>query len=435
MKQKLLNNWLLKLLSIAAAFAVWMVVMNIQDPTDTYTISDISLTVLNEDVLTDAGLTYDIAEDTSVSVEATVRRTNKKKVTAAAFEAVIDLSEVYSTTSAVEVQVSVVKNSSLILSWTQITRSVTVNIEEMQTKEFDIVMIQSGEPASSYLVESDDAVITPQTVSVTAPASIMDTIAYAGVTVSVEGVSDSFTAEGAICFYDADGSLLTITDDRFSADTETASVYVPVYNTTDISVSVNVSGQDALADGYVYINYAYSPQTVTVTGPKSLMADLEIVIEQDLTGESETFTAEYDITDYLPEGLSLGEGETGTVTVTYYIEELETRTFEISSSDVALKGSVSDFTYDISGGDDIAVTITGLGDDIRLVSESDIYVTVDVSGITEPGTYEITPGVSVSDEYSAYVSVSAETITVTVSSPDEEEDETAGEETSEDTED
>src|SRR5699024_9540364 len=99
----------------------------------------------------------------------------------------IDLGEIYAATGSVAVNISVVDNGSLIRSWTQITRSVEVHVEEMQTREFDIEVIQAGELENSYTVSG--IAVSPEKVRVTAPESIMDQIDHAAVQVSVDGAT------------------------------------------------------------------------------------------------------------------------------------------------------------------------------------------------------------------------------------------------------
>ena len=74
MKKKLTNNLLLKIVSVIAAVLLWGVVINIDNPTDTYTISGIPIKVINEkQAITDNNLTYELSGEKTVSVEVTVK--------------------------------------------------------------------------------------------------------------------------------------------------------------------------------------------------------------------------------------------------------------------------------------------------------------------------------------------------------------------------
>jgi len=51
MRKKLLHNWVLKLASLALAMVLWFVVVQIEDPPDTKTFSNIAVKLINTDLL------------------------------------------------------------------------------------------------------------------------------------------------------------------------------------------------------------------------------------------------------------------------------------------------------------------------------------------------------------------------------------------------
>lgn len=419
MKKKLTNNLLLKIFSVIAAFLLWIVVINIDNPTDTFTISNIPLTVLNEqEALKNNNLTYEFVGEPVASVEVTARRTDRRKITADDFEATVDMSEVYGATGSVAVNITVVDNKTLIRSWTQVTRSIKVNVEEMQTQEFDIQVIRKGELADSYTVDENGIVVSPGKVKVTAPKSIMETIDHAGVVADVEGKSDNILVEGAeIKLYKANGQEVDMSDERLTMNTAAADVSLPVAKTNQIGIDVKVNGQEDVAEGYKYITYKCSPQTVSVTGAKSLIANLEkIVLEEDLTGKSENITKTYKISDYLPEGLELADGQPDTVEVVFQIEKLTEKSFLIGKNKVNMIGTVSGLSYHLGENNAVEVVLRGLSEDLEKVKTSDISVTLDVSSISSSGSYVLEPLAELSDTYRSYLDINAESIRITVSS-------------------
>ena len=56
----LTNNILLKILSVLVAVALWLVVVNYDDPTITNTYSGIKVDIINANVLTDQGKVYEV---------------------------------------------------------------------------------------------------------------------------------------------------------------------------------------------------------------------------------------------------------------------------------------------------------------------------------------------------------------------------------------
>ena len=71
MKTKLLNNLLLKLLSVAAAMVLWLIVVNIDDPITDVSFRNIKVDIVNADILADQGQVYRVVEGTD-TVDLTV---------------------------------------------------------------------------------------------------------------------------------------------------------------------------------------------------------------------------------------------------------------------------------------------------------------------------------------------------------------------------
>jgi len=53
MKEKIFNNFSLKILSVLCAIVLWAVIVNIYDPTTSVTISNVNVELINAQSLTD----------------------------------------------------------------------------------------------------------------------------------------------------------------------------------------------------------------------------------------------------------------------------------------------------------------------------------------------------------------------------------------------
>lgn len=62
MKEKLTNNLALKLLSLALAAFLWMVVVNLDDPVTSVQFSNVPVEILHPEVVTSKGKTYQIPD-------------------------------------------------------------------------------------------------------------------------------------------------------------------------------------------------------------------------------------------------------------------------------------------------------------------------------------------------------------------------------------
>ena len=68
MKNKLMKNLSLKILSVVAAFLFWLVIINVTDPNPVKTFYGIPVQVLNENVITSANQVYEIESGDSVNI-------------------------------------------------------------------------------------------------------------------------------------------------------------------------------------------------------------------------------------------------------------------------------------------------------------------------------------------------------------------------------
>ena len=426
MKKRLTNNLLLKIVSVIAAVILWVVIINIDNPTDTFTISGIPVRVLNEKAaITDNNLTYDFPDGQTVSVEVTAKRTDRRKISAEDFQATIDMNEIYGATGSVAVNIEVVNNKNLIRSWTQITRSIRVDVEAMQTKEFEIQVIHGGELEESYTFSETS--VSPHSVWVTAPESVMEIIDHAGIKVDVTGVTDSRRQTGTVKLYTDENSKneLDMSDSRISMNVTEAEVTLGVVKTNQISVDVRVTGQDEVAEGYKYITYTCEPQTIYVTGAKALIADFDkLSIEEDLTGAAGNVVKTYEIGEYLPKGLEVAEGQPTTIEVTYQVDKLAQKSFYIGRDQVELLGASDEFVYQLGEDDMVTVTLEGLEEDLDRVKNRDISVFLEVAGYTEPGTYSCKPVVELPEEYSSFYKSSVANVHLIVTSVKSETDPT-----------
>ena len=66
MRKRITNNLALKILAFLIAAFLWLVVVNIDDPVDDKTFSNIPVQVTHEEVITDNNNTYQIVDNTQL---------------------------------------------------------------------------------------------------------------------------------------------------------------------------------------------------------------------------------------------------------------------------------------------------------------------------------------------------------------------------------
>ena len=98
MKKKLMNNWSLKLLSLAFAFFIWLSVVSYSNPISTYTISGIPVEFEHEELITERGLSVEVVGKQTATIAVTVNRETSARISADDFKAVADFQDMYQDT-------------------------------------------------------------------------------------------------------------------------------------------------------------------------------------------------------------------------------------------------------------------------------------------------------------------------------------------------
>ena len=259
MKEKLVNNQSLKLISVVFAFVIWIAVVNVSNPEVTRS-KTVPLTVIHGEVLTTAGKTYTVQNGESVTVSYQVRARDAYRIDADNFKATIDLENLYDVTGSVPVSVEVVGNRDLINA-SPVARPGVIRVltEDIQNKSFPLTTHPVGEPAENFEVGS--MTLKPETVMVSGPVSEVGRISSVGVKVNVSGASEDLSGTAPVTYFDANGNEIQMEDDRMKSEPGDISYYVDMLRGKSLPLRLNVGGE--AAHGYRFTGTECSVKSVS----------------------------------------------------------------------------------------------------------------------------------------------------------------------------
>ena len=285
MRERLTHNFGLKLLSLALAILVWIVVLSIEDPVYTREFSDISVTEVNGDQITEAGKAYSYVGGNTVSVKVKGKTSVVNRLSKDDLLAVADLSTL-SITGAVMVDVSCPKYPSLEITPIGSSTALKVEIEDLVEKSLNVKVNTNGKVSEGYYI--GQGVATPNMVTVSGPESVVNKINEASVNVSIgSGNTTDVTTNTTLKLLDQSGD--EVSSSTLNISQTDISVTVPIYETKTVPVDFGVTGQ--VAHGYRMVSAAYEPKEVTVAGRKE---DLDKILKpENFTGRSEQQTEEF----------------------------------------------------------------------------------------------------------------------------------------------
>lgn len=381
MKEKQNKRWGLKLISLLGAFLVWLAVVNVADPIMSDTV-EVPIEIVNGNVLEEKGLTYEIIGKKTTTVAYEVNTTNAYRIRSTDFRAYADLTELWSVTGSVPVKIEILKNNDLIRS-TPVSRTSTIKIETelLQTKRFDLNTKLVGEVEDGY--KAGAVIAVPNHVYVEGPESLIGQISSAGIEVDVNDLTGDSRGTEKIRYYDANGNKIDLSD-RITARYDTAEYSIQVLKVKDVALDYEVAG--TVADRYRFTGVETDVKNVEVIGLKSVLASLNtLTISGDvlnIEGAEGNVERTIDLTEYLPDGVTLASDENKELTVTLQVEKLEDRVYTIDVDESCLVGMEEDFVYEPEP-TSVNIRIRALAEELDALDLDTSDIEIDVSEMKE----------------------------------------------------
>lgn len=373
------------LLSLLLAFFFWAVATEAEDPTRV-AVYDTPIPVEIRG-LPEGKIAYGL-EDPRVLVEVKAPESVWQVLRRDDFTAYIDLSTAETGTVTVTVQVELRIKPAAITKVSPET--FTLVVEPVDEKEVPVKLRIQGTPAMGFKIDSIE--ITPQTVRVRGPASLVDQVVKALVNVSVQNQQASLQGNYQVVAVDA--------EEQPVPEIETAPRSVAVHIAIsqlgyirDIPVTAGpLEGQPA--PGYRIANLEFEPPVVKVFGRPEVVQSVAFLQTEPISLEGITQSLTTQVRLQMPEGLSVVQPAHPVVTVTLTVEVIRSGlTLEITPTVRGLANGLQA----IIGPKSIVVILSGPLAVMETLEPSDVSVTLDATGLP-PGDYVLTPQVSVPDQ-------------------------------------
>ena len=375
MKRKLTNNLGLKILSVLIAFVIWLVIINVDDPTITTRITGIDVRTINGDSITSAGMYYEIASKDVVSVVVKGKKSIIDTLTASDFYAEADLSK-YSITNAVPIEVSLARKYT---SEPEIiegkSQTMMISVEDYLTRQYEIVIQTKGEPTEGYYISNDEIIASPSRINVSAPESVLNEIKEVRIDVYVNDVSKEFRVIAEPKAYDANGVVIKTNKIKFGVNS--ISVTATPLKVKTIDVVVETEG--GLADGYVITKQECTVGQIEIAGSRNVLDKInKIVLNVDVEGLNKNYENSYSFKEYLPSDVKIiSEDKEGSVLLE--VEKLVERKLEFSAKDIKFLNLKTDVTADYNHNVKMSLTVRGLATVVDELSIEQFVPHIDMS--------------------------------------------------------
>ena len=394
MKEKIFKNLSLKILSAVFAVVLWTIIVNIYDPTTSYTFSNVSVQLINTESLTDKNYSYEIVDGGKISVYVSGPKSVVTNIKASDIVATADLSKISAFADYVDIHVSVVQNGQTInnVEATPKTSAVRLSIENRDTKTVNVNTEVTGKTADGYALVKQT--LNPASIKVTGPSSIIDAIDHAGITFDVTGATDEVHGDAEIHLYDEEEN--EIKDVSVDLSQSSVSYTAQVVRIKTVSVEAEYSGTPK--DGYTISSIALNQNSVQVYGDENALNNLEkIVIPSSNINVDELDKDriyKFSLENYIDKSLHILNNSR--VEVTVKVGTTTTRNITLNTSDIRVSGLDTSMTYGFAD-KTYNIEIEGNPDAIAALDTTKISVSADLSDYKSSGMIDVKLSVSLPD--------------------------------------
>ena len=423
-KRKITDNIPLKIMSVAVAVVLWLIVVNIDNPigTNYYTINDVELInkeyVESSDTIGKMCMPEQNQDSIKIAITASKKIRDKIKVTD--ISAVADLQQAVSLdTNPVMVPITVTCSvpgvSSNDIKVTP--QNLSVNLDEKETQEF-VVNVSRGDtkPGKDYEVGSLTA--NPEKVRITGPKTLVNKIDKVNATIELDGNTQDFTQYVNLTIIDKNQEALSDSEMNSLRIENNAKVVVTA-RLWKIRQGVGISASyvGTPADGYEVGSVKTVPDTISVAGSteglESLAENNNVITipadSIDISGESKDVEKKISLNNLLPDNVKLTSDSSEDVWVTVNILPVGSKEFDIPTKNIEVKNKP----------DDLQVTFETAQIELRIKSDTknmddldakkDIKLSIDLDGKKE-GNYEVPVKVVLPDGYETVEDVTTEVV-------------------------
>ena len=432
-KRKLTDNLSLKIMSVAIAIVVWLIVVNIDNPVGTnyYTITDVEL--INKEYVessdTIGKMCMPEENQDSVKVAITASKKVRDRIRLSDITAVADLQQAVSLdTDPVMVPITVTCLASGVLpSDIKVTpQNLTVNLDEKETQEF-VVNVSKGDtkPGKDYEVGSLTA--SPEKIRITGPKTLVNKIDKVNATIALDGNTEDYTQEVNLTIYDKNQEALSESEMNSLRIENNAKVVVTAKLwkiRTGVKIAAGYVGTPA--GGYQVGSVKTVPDTISVAGNTEGLESLSendnmITIPADridISGESKDVERKISLKNLLPDNVKLTSDSSEDVWVTVSILPVGSQEFNLPTKNIEVKNKPDNLqvTFETA---QIALRIKSESEDLEdLNINEDVKAEIDLKD-KEAGNYKVPVKLSLPDGYEMVADVYTEVVISPASVSDE----------------
>lgn len=376
MEEKITNNLSLKLLSLFIALVVWLVIVNIEDPTVSKTIRGIKVDVINENIISEAGKCYVLDSNGTVDIRVKAPKSVIDKLKATDFTAIADLSR-YSITNTVPVEVSFSstrnfsKDPEIVYGE---KNSINIILDDFVTREYDLSVGIIGNTSDGYYVSKEQVKMDADKIKISGPETILNSIRTVGITVDVSDVKNETSIISKVKVLD--NSSKEIVSDRITYNRDTINVSVVPLIKKEIPIKVVTEGTPKKE--YSVNNVKCNLDSLTVVGDRVSVDAIQVIeLKVDVAGKNKVVKKEFDVSKYVSSNVKIISSDYK-AKVEIDFKKMTSRTLKFKASDIEFRNIKTGYLNKFDSDKTLEIKLKGLEQYIDNITIAELKPYIDL---------------------------------------------------------
>ena len=371
------------LLSLVVAFCLWLYVKNNVSIEDNNTFYNIPVIMEGETILNEENLMITSVSANTVSLNLSGTRSDLSKLDSSKLAAKVDLSGIKEPGERIPLSYSISFPSDVSPSaFTQGNKNpgaIYVDVDYRRVTEIPVLIKWTGNRSEDYIYDTENALLDNNTVTISGPATVVDTIDHARVEIDLTEQVKSISQNYRYTLCDIEGN--PVDAGQITTNLEEVRLEMQIQKIQEIQLAADVVYGGGANEHNTTVEI--SPATIRVSGGEAVLAELGSTLticsinladlDKNLNEQKYTLT--------LPEGVTNQTG-VNEVTVSIRFTGLKIREFTIDQFEAV--NVPEGMTVDIISAN-LNVKVRGTEAEIAALKEEDIRAVVDFTN-AEVGT-------------------------------------------------
>ena len=389
------------LLSLAVAFCLWLYVSNNVSIEDSNTFYNIPVVMEGEAILSEENLMITSISANTVSLNLSGARSDLSKLDSSKLAAKVDLSGLKE------------PGEHIPLSYTiSFPRDVNpgaiyVDVDYRRVSEIPVQIKWTGNRSEDYIYDTENAILDNNTVTISGPASVVDTIDHARVEIDLTEQVKSISQNYRYTLCDAEGN--PVDAGQITTNVEEVRLEMQIQKIQEIQLAADVVYGGGANEHNTTVEI--SPATIRVSGGEAVLAELgdSLTICTINLADLDKNVNEQKYTLTLPEGVTNQTG-VSEVTVTIRFTGLKSREFTIDRFETV--NVPEGLSVEIINAN-LSVKLRGPEAEIAALHEEDVRAVVDFTN-AEVGTATYKVNIVCGEQFPNVGAVKASSVSATV---------------------